>query len=50
MKFPEKLDVLTVQARLIAETGEPLDSAMKAYLNQLLLPLKTVIATKLPIS
>jgi hypothetical protein len=46
MTFPEKLDVLTVHARLIAETGGTGGLRDEAYLNLLLSPLKIAIIMK----
>jgi hypothetical protein len=49
MRFPEKLDVLTVHARLIAETGGVQGLRMKLYSNLLLLHQEIAMRTKLPI-
>jgi hypothetical protein len=43
MNFPEKLDVLTIHARLITETAEQRGSETKPCLSRLLRPLKIVI-------
>jgi len=48
MKFPEKLDVLTVHATLIAETGGTGGLRNEAYLSRLSSPLKIAIIMRLP--
>jgi hypothetical protein len=48
MIFPEKLDVLTVHATLIAETGGTTDYGMKLYSNRPSPLLTIAIAMKLP--
>jgi hypothetical protein len=48
MKFPDKLDVLAVHARLVSETGAAAGSGTKHYWNPLS-PLSKTVSTMKPL-